>query len=104
MIEKSLYAAPEGLEALDAGSEDSPDGIEIEIVDPEELSIKIGDLEISLGGMDDEDFDENLADVLPEDVIQTIVSELIDDFEDDVSSRKDWMQTYVDGLELLGKM
>jgi hypothetical protein len=102
MIEKSLYAAPEGLEALDAGSEDNPDGIEIEVVDPEEMSIKIGDLEISIGKEEDEDFDENLAEVLPEDVIQTIVSDLVEDYEDDVASRKDWMQTYVDGLELLG--
>ena len=102
MIEKSLYAAPEGLESLDAGSEDSPDGIEIEVVDPEEMTVKIGDMEISIGGIEDEDFDQNLAEVLPEDVIQEIVSELVDDFDDDVSSRKDWMQTYVDGLELLG--
>jgi hypothetical protein len=102
MIEKSLYAAPEGLEALDAGSEDNPDGIEIEVVDPEELTVKIGDMEIVIGGAEDDDFDENLAEVLPEDVISNIVSELVEDYEDDVASRKDWMQTYVDGLELLG--
>ena len=102
MIEKSLYEAPEGLESLDVGEDGSTDGIEIEVVDPEELSIKIGDLEITLGGEDDEDFDENLAEVLPDDVVASIVTELIEDFEDDVASRKDWMQTYVDGLELLG--
>ncbi len=28
--------------------------------------------------------------------------ELISDYDEDVASRKDWMQTYVDGLELLG--
>ena len=99
MIEKSLYEAPEGLESLDVGND--PEGIEIEIVDPEELSIKIGDLEIELGG-EDNDFDQNLAEVLDDDVIQEIVSELVEDYDDDVSSRKDWMQTYVDGLELLG--
>ena len=102
MIEKSLYEAPEGLESLDVGEDGSTDGIEIEVVDPEELSIKIGDLEITLGGEDDEDFDENLAEVLPDDVVASIVTELIEDFDDDVASRKDWMQTYVDGLELLG--
>ena len=102
MIEKSLYEAPEGLESLDAGIEDNPDGIEIEVVDPEEMSIKIGDMEIKLGGAEEDDFDENLAEVLPDDVIQSIVSDLIEDYEDDVASRKDWMQTYVDGLELLG--
>ena len=102
MIEKSLYAAPEGLEALDAGSEDSPDGIEIEVVDPEEMTVKIGDMEIVIGAEEEDDFDENLADVLPDNVIATIVSDLVSDYEDDIASRKDWMQTYVDGLELLG--
>jgi hypothetical protein len=99
MIDKSLYEAPEGLESLDAGE---PSDIEIEIVDPEELSITMGDMEITLGSGEIEDFDENLAEVLPEDVVSEIVQDLISDFEDDVSSRKDWMQTYVDGLELLG--
>ena len=99
MIDKSLYEAPEGLESLTAG--DEPD-IEIEVVDPEEMSIKLGDLEIEIGKEEDDSFDENLAEVLDEDVIQGIVSELLDDYEDDVASRKDWMQTYVDGLELLG--
>jgi len=99
MIDKSLYEAPEGLESLDAGE---PSDIEIEIVDPEELSITMGDIEITLGSGEIENFDENLAEVLPEDVVSEIVQDLISDFEDDVSSRKDWMQTYVDGLELLG--
>jgi len=99
MIDKSLYEAPEGLESLTAG--DEPD-IEIEVVDPEEMSIKLGDLEIEIGKEKDDSFDENLAEVLDEDVIQGIVSDLLDDYEDDVASRKDWMQTYVDGLELLG--
>ena len=99
MIDKSLYEAPEGLESLDAGGPD----IEIEVVDPEELSITMGDMEITLGGSDEiENFDENLAETLPDDVVANIVQDLISDFEDDVSSRKDWMQTYVDGLELLG--
>ena len=99
MIEKSLYEAPEGLESLDTGEPD----IEIEVVDPEELNITLGDMEITLGGGNEiEDFDENLAETLPDDVVSNIVQDLISDFEDDVSSRKDWMQTYVDGLELLG--
>jgi len=98
MIEKSLYEAPEGLESLDSGESD----IEIEIVDPEELNVTMGDMQITLNGDDIENFDENLAEVLPDDVVSNIVQDLISDFEDDVSSRKDWMQTYVDGLELLG--
>jgi len=98
MIDKSLYAAPAGLETLDSGEPE----IEIEIVDPEELNVKIGDLEITMAGESDDDFDENLAESLPDDVVESIVGDLLSDFEDDLASRKDWMQTYVDGLELLG--
>jgi hypothetical protein len=97
MIEKSLYEAPEGLESLI----DQPD-IEIEIVDPEELNINIGDVEISLTGDVEDDFDANLAEHLDSETLAELVGDLIGDFEDDVSSRRDWMQTYVDGLQLLG--
>ena len=31
-----------------------------------------------------------------------LATDLIGDYDDDISSRKDWVQTYVDGLELLG--
>lgn len=100
-IEKSLYAAPKGLEALMPESEDDG-GIEIEIVDPEEVTIKAGDMEITINGSEEDDFDANLVDYLSDSVVSSIVSELIGDYDDDVNSRKDWMQTYVDGLELLG--
>jgi hypothetical protein len=98
MIDKSLYEAPAGLEALDLGEPD----IEIEIEDPESLNVKIDGMEITMAGEADDDFDENLAESLPDDVVASIVGDLISDFDDDLASRKDWMQTYVDGLELLG--
>ena len=103
-IEKSLYAAPEGLESLIPEEDDQMDGqgIEIEIVDPEEVTINTGDTEIVIGGEEEDDFDENLVEVLPESIVSGIVTDLIGDYDDDVNSRKDWMQTYVDGLELLG--
>lgn len=97
-IDKSLSTAPQGLESL-APVED--EGIEIEIVDPEEVTIHAGDTEIKIGSVED-DFDANLAEELDSDVISQLVTELISDFDDDVNSRKEWMQTYVDGLELLG--
>jgi hypothetical protein len=96
-IEKSLYSAPEGLDSLT----DEP-AIEIEIEDPESVTINFDGLEIEIGKGEDEDFDANLAEYLDESVLQDMVSDLIGDFDDDVSSRKDWMQTYVDGLQLLG--
>ena len=97
-IEKSLYAAPEGIETLMP----EEDGIEIEIVDPEEVTINVGDMEITIGGEEEDDFDANLVDYLDDSIVTGIVTDLIGDYDDDVNSRKDWMQTYVDGLELLG--
>jgi len=34
--------------------------------------------------------------------LTSLAGELIGDFDSDIGSRKDWIQTYVDGLELLG--
>jgi hypothetical protein len=96
-IEKGLYQAPLGIEAL--AVEEEP--IEIEIVDPEEINIAIGDIGISLKTEKD-DFGDNLAETVSEKALSSLAADLISDYEDDISARKDWMQTYVDGLELLG--
>jgi len=100
-IEKSLYAAPDGIESLMPETEEDG-GIEIEIVDPEEVTISMGGMEITIDGSEEDDFDANLVDYLDSGVVTRIVTDLIGDYDDDVNSRKDWMQTYVDGLELLG--
>ena len=101
MFDKSLNQAPLGLESLLGGEE--PD-IEIEIDDPEALHIAMGGLEIDFDPRKetDEEFDENLAELLTESELSTIASDLLSDFDDDVGSRKDWIETYTDGLELLG--
>ena len=98
-IEKGLYAAPQGLDQVMM----EPD-LEIEIEDPESVTIGMGDLELEIDPqeMDDDDFEENLAEDMPESLLASIASDLVSDFEDDVASRKDWIQTYVDGLDLLG--
>jgi len=102
-IEKSLYAAPQGLEELAAMDQASPQ-IEIEIEDPESVTIGMGDMEIEIepDAESEDDFNANLAEYISEDVLQSLAEELISDYDEDVASRKDWMQTYVDGLELLG--
>ena len=92
-IHKSLYQAPQGLDSL----ESEPD-IEIEIEDPE--SVTINGMEIDIE--EEEGFDDNLAEYIDDKVMNQMVGDLIADYDDDVSSRRDWMQTYVDGLELLG--
>ena len=82
-IEKALYELPEGMP-------EGPD-IEIEIIQ-----------QIALEEPEEMDFSENLAEKMSDSELQTIASDLIADYESDIASRKDWIQTYVDGLELLG--
>ena len=78
--------------------------IEIEIEDPEKVTVGIGDMEIVIDpdAESDDDFNANLAEDMSDEELQTISTDLLNDFEEDLSSRKDWMQTYVDGLDLLG--
>jgi len=98
MIEKSLYQAPVGLDSI------VEDPIEIEIEDPKSVSIEMGGLEIEIEPAEEtaDDFDANLAEYMTEGELTEIAGDLLGDFEDDISARKDWIQTYVDGLELLG--
>ena len=107
-VDKSLNQAPLGLDAtMAAGVQPGvnmvePD-IEIEIEDPEEVDIRMGGLEIEIEpGEEDDEFSSNLAEELDEGLLDQLVGDLLGDYEDDISSRKDWVQTYVDGLELLG--
>ena len=100
-IDKALYAAPQGIEEL-AGQE-AP--IEIEIEDPESVSINAGGLEVVLEPGeegDEDDFNSNLAEYMTDGELAQLAGDLIGEFDDDIGSRKDWIQTYVDGLELLG--
>jgi len=96
-IVKSLYAAPQGI-----SSTDDDQAIEIQIEDPEAVHIHGPgfDLEVSKEG--EEDFNANLAEEMDENVLQSIVGDLVSDYDDDVASRRDWIRAYVDGLELLG--
>lgn len=101
-IDKALYQAPMGLDTSLLQQE--PD-IEIEIEDPEGVKIGMDGLEIELEpGTDaeDDDFNVNLAEVLDDGVLSELAEELVSAFDEDIASRKDWMTTYVDGLELLG--
>lgn len=98
-IDKSLSQAPTGLEAM-LGEPD----IEIEIEDPEAVRLKLEGMEIEIvpDEESEDDFDANLAEYIDDSTLSSLAGDLLSDFDDDISSRKDWMQTYVDGLELLG--
>jgi len=78
--------------------------LEIEIEDPESVAISAGGLEIILEPEPEtpDDHDANLAEYIDDRDLATIASDLLDDFDTDQSSRKEWVDTYVDGLKLLG--
>ena len=100
-IEKGLYAAPMG---LDEEMGMAP-ALEIEVEDPESVTIGMGDIEIELSPDKegtDEKFDANLADFMADRELESLGSELVADFTKDIGDRKDWIKTYVDGLKLLG--
>jgi hypothetical protein len=103
-IEKSLYQTPLGLEALDEVMDDVPE-IEIEIEDPESVTIGIDGmplLKIEDDEGDDSDFNANLAEEMDEGALQSLASDLAGDIDNDISSRKDWETMYKDGITLLG--
>jgi hypothetical protein len=79
-------------------------GVSIEIEDPESVTINTGDVEITLEPENDYggDFDSNLAEILDEGELATISSDLMELVDADISSRKDWAETFVKGLEVLG--
>ena len=102
-IDKALYQAPMGIEQL--AEQEEPLDIEIEIDDPEAVELSIDGetiMRYEEGEEDEDDFSANLAEDMDESTLTELVGDLTGDFDDDISSRKDWIQTYVDGLELLG--
>jgi hypothetical protein len=99
-IEQSLNPAPLGLNALEM--DDSP-AMEIEIVNPEGVKIGMDGIEIDLmPETEEEDFSDNLAEYMDDGELQKIASDLIEMVDTDVNSRKDWVEMYVKGLDVLG--
>ena len=99
-IDKALYQQPLGIEEL--AQEESP--LEIEIVDPEEVTIGMDGMEIQIGKgePEEEGFDDNLAEYIDDGALQSLAGDLVADIDQDKQSRKEWEKTYVDGLKLLG--
>jgi hypothetical protein len=105
-IDKALYQAPNGEQIVEMegvmgpGEEIEMDGIEIETNED-------GSVEITIGGNgkkedDEAEFDANLAEYLDDNLLETLADELTEAVESDVNARKDWADTYVKGLEVLG--
>jgi hypothetical protein len=110
-IEKGLYAAPEGLEMFEDGldgaeeSELPESDLEIEIIDPESVTLADGSMEITLIPGDEMDFSEfgmNIAEVLDESHLNELSDELVGQVQTDIEGRKDWADTFVKGLDVIG--
>jgi len=99
-IDKALYQQPKGIEAL--AQDEEP--IEIEIIDPEEVNIRAGGLDLSIrpGDEDEDAFGSNLAEELSEGELATLAGDLSEDIKNDLGSRSEWEKSYVQGIKLLG--
>lgn len=88
-MDKALYSAPEGLEV------DAPPEIEIVIGDEEGIEALLDEPEAPV-------FEANLAESMEQNDLDTLGTELVEAYQADWDARKDWIDTYVKGLKLLG--
>jgi hypothetical protein len=98
----SIAQAPQGIDFSDIGQDDAP-AVEIIIENPDDVMIGIDGMTIDL--MPEEQgpaFDANLAEYMDEGELEKLGSDLVGEVESDISSRKDWVDMYVRGLEVLG--
>ena len=100
----SLAPAPMGLEELADIAQDDTPALEIMIENPDDVMIGLDGMVIDLMPEPEtaEEFGANLAEYMDESALQTLSSELIELVDADINSRKDWVEMYVKGLEVLG--
>ena len=102
-IERSLYSMPEGIDGAEV-----EEVLEIEIEAPDINMLDDGSVEITLiADSVDEDienapFDANLADYMDDGQLTELSSELVAEVETDTQSRREWTDTYVKGMQVLG--
>lgn len=106
-IERSLYEMPQGIPTDEFGVEIEmdmgPAGAEI-------VMLEDGSAEITLSPEDSEGdtdvdsapFDANLAEYIDDGVLLTLANDLVGSVQSDINSRKDWADTFVKGLAVLG--
>ena len=105
-IEKGITVAPKGIDSELGENEDQISELEIEIVNPESVTLDDGSVEITIipdadiGDMTE--FDINLAEVLDESHLKEISDDLVGNITTDIDSRKEWADTFVKGLDVLG--
>ena len=106
----TLNPAPMGLNVEDIDftdivQDDTP-AVEIEIEDPEGVKIGVDGLEIDLMPGESQERGEahgdNLAEYMSESELSSMASDLLELVDADITSRRDWVDMYVRGLEVLG--
>jgi len=75
---------------------------EPEMIENEDGSVDVEFEPRAVNQADGEDHSSNVADLLPDEVLGRLGSKLFQEYEDYKNSRKDWEDTYVTGLDLLG--
>ena len=99
-VEKGLFQAPKGVE------EEATEQLEIEIVNPEMVTLDDGSMEVTIipdaKGAGTGAFDENIAENMEEDQLSAVADELLGNIDSDLESRKEWADTFVKGLDVLG--
>ena len=110
-IEKGLYGMPEGIDEELVGEMGEPDAmIEMAIATDEDMPVMVeledGSVEISFGeeneDIDMAPFDANLAEYLEDNQLQEISGDLEEAIDGDTAARRDWADSYVAGLDVLG--
>jgi hypothetical protein len=105
-IEKGVTVAPKGIDSELEENEDENSELEIEIVNPDSVTLDDGSVEITIipdADMGDmTEFDMNLAEVLDESHLKEISDDLVGNITTDIDGRKEWADTFVKGLEVLG--
>ena len=98
-----IGGAPLGMGFEDIVQDDTP-AIEIEIENPDGVMIGVDGIEIDLMPEEEtgEDFGANLAEFMDDGELGKLADDLLGEFEADMASRKDWVDMYVKGLEVLG--
>ena len=81
-------------------AQESPDDVEVQENEDGSVDINLDPAAASPEGGDEHY--ANLADFLPDEVLGTLASDLNSKYMDYSASRKDWEQTYTQGLDLLG--
>ena len=104
-------AVDKNLEPFEVEAEGNPEESELKVsvVNPDAVAVETEDGSVVVdfdGGITQDaegiGHNDNLAEHIEEQDLEEMASNLVDDFESDRTSRKEWSRSYMKGLDLLG--